>query len=197
LAKHDKFVSKGCAQAGSNNEKGKHLMKLPIPVSERDHSIGPLTASVTVVNYGDYQSAGSQKRHREVERVFDELVNTVRFVYRHFPLLDAHPHALPAAAAAEAAAAQGKFWEMHRHLYLHPDSLEERHLRRYAKEIGLDLARFDREMAAGIYTDQVLKDYEHSVIYGITGAPTTFINDELYAMSGLELVQAVKAILKS
>lgn len=171
-------------------------MKLPVPVNERDHSIGNPSASVTVVNYGDYQCPDCQKRHREVERMFDQLVNTVRFVYRHFPLLNVHPDALRASEAAEAAAAQGRFWEMHRHLYSHPDKLEERHLRRYAKEIGLDLEQFDREMTSGIYTDQVLRDYHNSVNYGITGAPTTFINDELYAMSGPELLAAVKTILE-
>jgi len=170
-------------------------MKLPIPVNERDHTIGPSDASVTVVNYGDYQCPDCHRTHRAVEKMFDELVNTVRFAYRHFPLVNVHPRALRAAEAAEAAAAQGKFWQMHRHLYTQPDKLEERHLRRYAKEIGLELERFDREMAGGIYTDQVLKDYHNSIIYGITGTPTTFINGELYAMTGVELLEAVKTIL--
>ena len=169
-------------------------MRLSFPVNDRDHSIGPLSASVTVVNYGDYQCPDCQKRHREVERMFDQLVDAVRFVYRHFPLVNVHPDALRASEAAEVAAAQGKFWEMHRHLYSHSDKLEERHLRRYAKEIGLDLEQFDRDMTSGIYTDQVLRDYHNSVNYGITGAPTTFINDELYAMSGPELLEAVKTI---
>ena len=170
-------------------------MKLPVPVNEHDHSIGPADASVIIVNYSDYQSPDCLRRHRAVEKIFDELVNSVRFVHRHFPLINVHPHALRAAEAAEAAAAQGKFWEMHRHLYLKPDKLGERHLHHYAREIGLDLERFDREMAAGTYTDKVMKDYYDSIMYGITGAPTTFINDELYAMSGLDLVAAVKAIM--
>jgi len=128
--------------------------------------------------------------------MIDELAHTVRFVYRHFPLVYIHPLALRASEAAEAAAAQGRFWEMHRHLYLHPGKLEERHLRRYAKESGLDLERYDREMTDGIYADQVVSDYRNSIIYGITGAPTTFINDELYAMSGAELLNAVKALVQ-
>lgn len=170
-------------------------MKLPVPVNEHDHAIGPADASVIIVNYADYQCPDCHRRHRIVEKIIDELVNSVRFVHRHFPLINVHPHALRAAEAAEAAAAQGKFWEMHRHLYLKPDKLEERHLHHYAREIGLDLERFDREMAAGAYTDKVMKDYYDSITYGITGAPTTFINDELYAMSGLDLVAAVKAIM--
>jgi len=127
--------------------------------------------------------------------MFDKLVNTVRFVYRHFPLTNVHPRALRAAEAAEAAAAQGRFWEMHRHLYTQPDKLEDRHLHRYAREIGLDLERFDGEMMAGAYSDQILRDYHNSVIYGITGAPTTFINGELYAMGGADLLSTIKTML--
>lgn len=170
-------------------------MKLAIPVNDRDHVIGPPDALVTVVNYGDYDCPDCNRRHREVEKMFDQLVDSVRFVYRHFPLIKVHPRALRAAEAAEAAAAQGKFWEMHRRLYTHPDKLEERHLRRYAKDIGLHVEQFDREMTTGIYKEPILKDYYNSMIYGITGAPTTFINDELYAMSGIELIEAVKSLL--
>jgi len=171
-------------------------MDLRTPVNERDHAIGPPNAPIVVVNYGDYQCPDCHRRHREVEKMFDQMVNAVRFVYRHFPLINVHPRAQRAAEAAEAAAAQGRFWEMHRHLYTKPDKLEDRHLHRYAREIGLDLERFDREMSAGTYSDQILSDYHNSVIYGITGAPTTFINDELYAMSGVDLLSTVQTMLK-
>ena len=170
-------------------------MKLAIPVNEHDHSIGPADALVTVVNYGDYECPDCHRRHREAEKMFDQLVNSVRFVYRHFPLINVHPHALRAAEAAEAASAQGKFWEMHRHLYTQHDKLEDKHLRHYAKEIGLDVDRFDREMAADSYKAQILDSYNNSIIYGISGAPTTFINGELYAMSGVELLTVVKSML--
>jgi protein-disulfide isomerase len=171
-------------------------MKLAIPVNEHDHVIGPTNASVTIVNYGDYLCPACPRRHREVERIVNELLNSVRFVYRHFPLVNVHPHALRAAEAAEAAAAQGKFWEMHRLLYSRSAKLGDRDLRRHAREIGLDLDRFDREMASGTYADQIMKDRYNSIINGITGAPTTFINGVLYAMSGVELLSTVKAILE-
>jgi len=171
-------------------------MKLAIPVTERDHVIGPSGASITVVNYGDYQSPGSGKRHREIQKIVDELRSAVRFVYRHFPLVKVHPDALSAAGAAEAAAAQGKFWEMHRRLYRRPDKLGDRHLRRHAREIGLDLDKFDREMASRTYADQIMKDYYNSLIAGISGAPTTFINGNLYAITGVDLLEAVRGILK-
>jgi len=169
------------------------LDKLWLRISERDHVIGPSEASVTVLNYGDYQCFDCHKRHRAVQKMIDELLGTVRFAYRHFPLVNVHPRALRAAEAAEAAAAQGKFWEMHRSLYLSPDKLEDRHLRHYAHAIGLDVKRFEQEMANQTYADKILKDYYASINNGITGTPTTFINGELYAMSGVELIAAVKA----
>jgi len=131
-------------------------LRLAVPVDERDHVIGPADALVTVVSYGDYQCPGCHRRHREVEKMFNQLLDRVRFVYRHFPLVNDHPHALRAAEAAEAAAAQGKFWEMHRRLYTHPDKLEDRHLHRHAREIGLDLERFDRELSSSTYADQIM-----------------------------------------
>ena len=170
--------------------------KLAIAVSERDHVIGPTDAPVTVVNYGDYECPGCSKRHRQIQQLADELLNRVQLVQRHFPLINVHPHSLRAAEAAEVAAAQGKFWEMHRRLYSNPDKLEDRNLRRYAQEIGLDLDRYDREMGESTYASQILKDYYDSMINGITGAPSTFINGVLYPMGGVELVAAVKKILK-
>jgi len=171
-------------------------MNLPTPINERDHVLGPANASITVINYGDYECPDCGRRHREVEKMIDELRNSVRFVYRHFPLVNVHPNALRAAEAAEAAAAQGKFWEMHRRLYLSPNKLEDRALHHHAREIGLDLERFEREMAGEIYTDQILEDRYFSLNHGITGTPTTFINEELFAMSGDELIATIRAIAK-
>ncbi len=168
---------------------------LGIPVNDRDHSIGPLNASVIVVNYGDYQCPDCNKRHREVQKLIDALANRVLFVYRHFPLVKVHPDALRAAEAAEAAATQGKFWEMHRLLYASPNKLSDRNLHAHAKAIGLDVPRFDREMADSTYASQILKDYYHAITFGISGAPSTFINGELYAMSGVELLHVVQTIL--
>lgn len=169
---------------------------LAVPVNESDHVMGPTSAPITVVNYGDYQCPGCQKTHRSTEKMARELLDKVRLVHRHFPLVKSHPRALRAAEAAEAAAAQGKFWEMHRLLYLHPEKLGDRDLRRYGNEVGLDLARFDREMASSIYADRVLKEFHFSLNHGITGTPTTFINGVRYAMSAVELVASVKAILE-
>jgi len=168
---------------------------LAIPVTDGDHTIGPLEASVIVVNYGDYQCVDCQSRHRQVQKLIEALANRVRFVYRHFPLINVHPDALRAAEAAEAAATQGKFWEMHRLLYTSPNKLRDRDLHGHAKAIGLDIDRFDRDMADSTYASKILKDYYHAINCGISGAPTTFINGELYAMSGVELLNVVQSIL--
>jgi protein-disulfide isomerase len=171
------------------------VVRLAVPVDERDHVRGPANALVTVVIYGDYECPDCEKTHRAIQKTTRELQDRVRLVIRHFPLVKVHPHALRAAEAAEAAAAQGKFWEMNRLLYCYPDKLEDKNLQRYAKEIGLDVERFNRELVGGIYADQILKDLYFSVTHGITGAPTTFINDVMYAMRPTDLVSQVKAIL--
>lgn len=169
-------------------------LRLESPVTERDHVIGPPDAGVTVVTYGDYECSACQSRHRATEKMFDRLRGRVRFVYRHFPLLRVHPRALRAAEAAEAAAAQGKFWQMHRLLYSHLNKLSDLELRRYARTIGLELGRFDREMTSGVYADQIKKHCYDSIINGISGAPTTFVNGVLFAMSGSELLTEVMSI---
>jgi formate-nitrite transporter family protein len=168
---------------------------LAIPVNDRDHTLGPPDATVIVVNYGDYQCPDCRESHKQVQRLIDKLQSKVRFVYRHFPLINVHPEALRAAEAAEAAGAQGKFWEMHRLLYTSPNKLKDRDLRAHAKAIGLDVAKFDREMADSTYASQILKDYYNAITYGVTGTPTTFINGELYAMTGVELLTVVQTIL--
>src|SRR5215510_3267649 len=169
-------------------------LRLESPVTEHDHVLGPSDARVTVVTYGDYECPACQSRHRATEKMFDRMRSPVRFVYRHFPLLRVHPRALRAAEAAEAAAAQGKFWQMHRLLYSHPNKLSDSDLRRYARTIGLDLVRFDREMTSGVYAHQIKKSCYDSIINGVSGAPTTFINGVLFAMSGVELLTAVMSI---
>lgn len=168
--------------------------RLPVPVNERDHIIGAQDARVTVVKYGDYETPDSLKIHLVIEKMVHELLDSVRLVYRHFPLVTVHPHALRAAEAAEAAAAQGRFWEMNRLLYLNPGKLEDKELRKYAQKIGLDLERFDREMEGRVYAGPILRDRDFSLNRGITGVPTFFVNDVMCALTGMELVEAVKAI---
>jgi formate-nitrite transporter family protein len=166
--------------------------KLTVPVNERDHVIGNPDAPVTVVQYGDYELLNCRKTHRATEKMIRFSHKKVRLVYRHFPLVHVHAHALRAAEAAEAAAAQGKFWEMHNLLYKNPTRLKDVDLRQYARKIGLDLEKFNREMNDGRYAEQILKNRDRSVINGISGAPTFFVNDQLWAMTGADLLAAVR-----
>ena len=109
---------------------------LSAPVSKRDHSQGRAGAGITLVEYGDYQCPGCAQAYLMVKRAQQEVGSQLRFVFRHFPLRDIHPHAQRAAEAAEAASAQGKFWEMHDLLVEHQRALTDRHLRGYAADSG-------------------------------------------------------------
>src|SRR6267142_4665822 len=107
-----------------------------------DHVRGPADARL-IVEYGDYECPYSRKAFREIERVEQHLDGGLRFAFRHFPLMEIHPHALAAAAAAEAATRQGRFWEMHDLLFHRQKALDDENLLAYAGEVGLDVPRFD------------------------------------------------------
>ena len=123
-------------------------VELPPPVSRRDHQQGPATAPVTLVEYGDYECPYCGMAYPIVKEVQRRMRDQMRFVFRHFPLVQVHPHAESAAEAAEAAGAQGKFWEMHDTLYEHQRALEGSHLVLYAVSLGLDRERFIRELTS-------------------------------------------------
>jgi protein-disulfide isomerase len=151
--------------------------RLVLPVGERDHIRGPESAPVTLVEYGDYECPYCGQAYwviRELERLEGDVM---RFVFRNFPLATIHPHAERAAEAAEAAGAQGKFWEMHDTLYEHQQALEDEDLLQYAAAIGLDLPRFARELREGVHQARVREDFLSGVRSGVNGTPTFFIND--------------------
>jgi protein-disulfide isomerase len=150
------------------------------PVSEADHSAGPDDAPVTLVEYGDYECPYCGMAHPVVKRAQRELKNQLRFVFRNFPLAEAHPHARVAAQAAEAAAAQGKFWEMHDMIFEHQDALEVEDLVSYATALGLDTKRFALDVADGTYAKRVRDDFRSGVKSGVNGTPTFFINGARY-----------------
>jgi protein-disulfide isomerase len=124
--------------------------------------------------------------------------NHLRFVFRNFPLKEMHPHAFAAAEAAEAAGAQGKFWEMHDMLYEHQDDLESQALVGYAKTLGLDVRRFVKDVNAGAFVAKIEHDFQTGLMSGVNGTPSLFINGERYdggydAESLLKVLQAVAA----
>jgi protein-disulfide isomerase len=153
-------------------------IKLSVPVNDGDHVRGAAGAPVTVVQYGDYECPDCGRAYPLVKEIEKKLRSQLRFVFRHFPLSHVHPRALRAAEAAEAAGAQGRFWEMHDFLFKHQHALEDQHLSRYARKIGLDGARFDREMAEHLYAARIQENYKRSLYAGgITGTPTFYINN--------------------
>jgi protein-disulfide isomerase len=143
-----------------------------------DHVRGEAGAPV-ILEYGDYECPYSRRAFREIERV--ELSGGVRFAFRHFPLTQIHPHALAASAAAEAAARQGRFWEMHSLLFHRQKALEEEDLRTYADEIGLDIARFDEHRISDGVAARIARDVASGEATGvISGTPTLFVNGVLH-----------------
>jgi Na+/H+ antiporter NhaA len=159
---------------------------------ERDHVRGPMTASVTVVEYGDFQCPYCGQAEPVVR---DLLTDTdLRYVWRHLPLTDVHPQAQLAAEAAEAAAAQGKFWEMHDLLLANQEHLKIMKLLRYAQELDLDQERLHDEMMNHVYAEKVSRDVESADLSGVSGTPTFFINGRRhYGAYDIEtLTKAVK-----
>jgi protein-disulfide isomerase len=150
---------------------------LVLPVSEeRDHVQGPAAAPVTLVEYGDYECPYCGAAYPIVKQVQARLGGQLRFVFRNFPITTSHPHAEQAAEAAEAAAAQDRFWEMHDHLYEHQRRLGDDDLRGYADELGLDVARFSDELAEHAHAARVREDFMSGVRSGVNGTPTFYVN---------------------
>jgi protein-disulfide isomerase len=151
------------------------------PLDEQvDHVRGEAGAPV-ILEYGDYECPYSRQAFRGIERVERELPGRVRFAFRHFPLTEIHPHALAASRAAEAAARQGRFWELHDLLYHRQKALEDDDLRSYARELGLDLARFDRDRADAEVRARIERDVASGEATGVVrGTPTIFIDGVLY-----------------
>jgi protein-disulfide isomerase len=150
------------------------------PVGADDHAAGPDDAPVTLVEYGDYECPYCGMAHPIVKRAQRALGTQLRFVFRHFPLAEIHPHARLAAQAAEAAGAQGKFWEMHDMLFEHQDALEVEDIVGYAESLGLDLARFSRDLEDGTFAKRVRDDFRSGVKSGVNGTPTFFMNGARY-----------------
>ena len=134
-----------------------------------------------IVEYGDYECPYSRRAYLEIQRLEARRGAGVQFVFRHYPLTDIHPHALSAAAAAEAAALQGKFWEMHDELYHHQEALEPADLRRYAEKIGLDVERFERDSRSEEVLARVRRDVAGGDASGeVLGTPTLYIDGAVY-----------------
>ncbi len=151
------------------------------PVGARDHVRGPEGASVTLVKYGDYECPYCGDLHPVLKELQEMSGERVRFVFRHFPLDSVHPRARLAALAAEAAASQGRFWEMHDLLYANQDELGEEELIRYAAELGLNLRRFEQDLANDDHAWRIEEDRLGGERAGVGGTPALFVNGVRYA----------------
>jgi protein-disulfide isomerase len=141
-----------------------------------DHVRGS-PAGRLILEYGDYECPYSRQATREIERLERRLGDDLRFAFRHFPLTDIHPHALAASAAAEAAALQDRFWEMHELLFHNQDALEDDDLRRYAERLGLDVGVFDGDRSSAGVLERVERDVQNGTASGeVLGTPTLFID---------------------
>jgi protein-disulfide isomerase len=135
---------------------------------------------VTLVEYGDYQCPYCGRAYPIVKEVQARMGDRLRFVFRNFPISTSHPYAEQAAEAAEAGAAQGRFWETHDQLFENQKRLRNEDLHRYAEELGLDVERFDQDLAGHIYADRIHDDFLGGVRSGVNGTPTFYINGARY-----------------
>jgi protein-disulfide isomerase len=153
-----------------------HSITLAVPPEPTDHSLGSEHARVTLVEYGDFECPSCRMAAQTPKLLLDRFPNKIRFIYRHFPLVEAHPHAFMAAESSEAAAAQGRFWAMHDVLFQNQAHLKDKDLYRYAGEIALDLARYTVEMDDHIYLQKVREHIEGGRRSHIRATPTFFID---------------------
>jgi Na+/H+ antiporter NhaA len=154
------------------------LPDLAVPVDpDRDHVRGPFDAPVTVVEYGDFECPFCGRAEPVVRELLAEF-GDLRYVWRHLPLSDVHPHAQLAAEAAEAAAPQGAFWEMHDLLLDHQGELTLRELLAYAEQLGLDLERFRDDLRRHVHAPRVEEDVNSADMSGVAGTPTFFVNEK-------------------
>jgi protein-disulfide isomerase len=160
-----------------------------------DHVRG-LAAGRLILEYGDYECPYSRQAYREIERVEQKLGAGIRFAFRYFPLMEIHPHAFAAAAAAEAAARQGRFWDMHDLLFHRQKALADSDLKRYAADLGLDAVRFDDDRAGPLVLGRIQRDIESGMASGdVLGTPTLFI-DGVVHRGGYDTATLLEALAR-
>ena len=141
-----------------------------------DHVDGPASARVTLLEYGDYECPSCLQAQGALRVLMPHFAGRIRFAFRHYPLRDVHPHAELAAEAAEAAAAQGKFWPMHELLFANQHLLKEKHLLAHAAQIGLDIPRYQNEMKDHVYLQRVQEHLQSGQAAGVRSTPSFYVN---------------------
>ncbi|MHC5771739.1 MAG: DsbA family protein [Nostoc sp.] len=152
--------------------------RLLMPISGQDHIQGVIDASVVLVEYGYYQCPSCREVYRMIQAIQQQI--PLRFVFRHFPQTHLHPQAQKASEAAEAAAAQNKFWQMHNLLFENQYALNNGHLLEYANNIQLDINRFLQDMAGHVHAERVAQNIQGGIKSGVSNTPALFINGVRY-----------------
>jgi len=163
------------------------------PVTDDDHSVGPATAPATLVEYGDYQCPYCGMARPIVQELLRLRTRTVRYVYRHFPLISVHPYAEMAAEAAEAAGARGRFWRMYDWLFEHQDVLDPAHLADGVADVGLPVDEVIDEVNNRTYRERIKRDFVGGARSGVNGTPTFFLNDHRH-IGGYSLPELLDAV---
>jgi protein-disulfide isomerase len=150
--------------------------RLAAPINDEDHVLGPDTAPVTLVEYGEHQCPYCGMAHTIIKELLQARPDKVRYVFRHFPLTNIHPYAEVAAEAAEAATARQRFWQMHNWLFEHQDQLDPVGLTAGIEAVGLPVDEVIQEVNDHIYLDRIRRDFVSGARSGVNGTPTFFVN---------------------
>ncbi|NML41604.1 thioredoxin domain-containing protein [Chitinophaga sp. G-6-1-13] len=161
------------------------------PITSRDHVTGNQQGSTEIVEYGDFQCPYCGEAFGVVRDMLQALSN-IKFVFRHFPLAESHEYAMDAALAAEAAARQQQFWQMHDALYLHQQELSDALFPELAKQLQLNLEQFKEDMQDNLLVSKVEADFESGIRSGVNGTPTFFINGKRFNGDYRNLLSAVR-----
>jgi len=152
------------------------MSKLIIPQNNKDHITGNIKGTVTLVEYGDFQCPSCGEAYPIVKEILKIKGDTLKFIFRNFPLYQIHTHALHAAYAAESAGKQNKFWEMHDKLLENQEYLGDKDLQQYAKDLSLDINQFTKDMKSDEIAKKVEEDINGAIESGVNATPTFFVN---------------------
>ena len=167
-------------------------MSLKPTVNKNDHAQCNENADLVIVEYGDYQCPYCGAAYPVLKALMKEFGDSVKFVFRNFPLSEMHQYARPAAIAAEAANLQGKFWEMHDAIYENQGYLNENFLMKLAEQLNLNIPQFEKDLQKIELAEKVDSDFESGVMSGVNGTPSFFVNDKKFDGSAMELLQLIR-----
>jgi protein-disulfide isomerase len=163
--------------------------------STDDPSLGPEDAALVIVEFADFECPYSKDASYNIRSLLPEYEDSVRFIYRDFPISEIHPNAMLASEAAGCADDQGKFWEFHDRIYLNQSSLSEETISSHAIAIGLNINQFEACINSKRYEDEIIQDLSDGINAGVSGTPTFFFNG--YAVPGSIPKELLRQIIDS